>query len=97
MIGEGGVLRRSALTCAPSTTKERNEQMAQSTSGLECFLAAMEFPATRDDLVREASRDGLGLQEVAALRALPDGSYDARCRVRDALAAVASDRRLLAA
>lgn len=62
--------------------------MAHAISGLEHFLAAMEYPATRDDLVREASRDGLALEDVAALRALPDGTYDARCRVRDALGAV---------
>ncbi|MFC7789417.1 DUF2795 domain-containing protein [Microbacterium sp. MAHUQ-60] len=71
--------------------------MAQATSDLEHFLAAMEYPATRDDLVREAVRDGLAFEDVRALRALPDGTYDARCRVRDALGAVAHEERLLVA
>jgi hypothetical protein len=71
--------------------------MTQSTSGLERFLTAMEFPATRDDLVREASRDGLGLEVLTALRALPDSTYDARRRVLHALIASPRERRPLAA
>lgn len=71
--------------------------MTPSTTGLEHFLAEMEFPATRDDLVREASRDGLDFEDLAALRALPDGTYDARCRVRHALATRRHDQPALAA
>lgn len=70
--------------------------MTQPSSGLEHFLTAMEFPATKDDLVREASRDGLDLEELAALRALPDNTYDARCRVRHALATSLLERSPIA-
>ncbi|MGB3374208.1 MAG: DUF2795 domain-containing protein [Microbacterium sp.] len=59
--------------------------MTTTVSGLERFIDDMEYPATKDDLVREASRDGLADDDLAALRALPEGRYDARCRLRDAL------------
>ena len=62
--------------------------MTAPTARLERFLAEMEYPATKDDLVREASRDGVAAADIAMLRALPDGGYDARCRVRDALASL---------
>jgi hypothetical protein len=57
-------------------------------SRLERFLTGMEYPATKDDLVREAFRDGLAPADIAVLRTLPDGGYDARRRVRDALEAL---------
>ncbi|MDQ0612413.1 hypothetical protein QF046_000054 [Microbacterium sp. W4I4] len=66
-------------------------------SALERFITDMEYPATKDDLVREASRDGLAAEDIAALRALPGDSYDARCRVRDALAALVHAGRALTA
>lgn len=66
-------------------------------SRLERFLAEMEYPATKDDLVREASRDGLPAADISLLRALPDGGYDARCRVRDALAALPRGGQVLVA
>lgn len=56
-------------------------------SRLERFLVEMEYPATKDDLLREAFRDGLDAADIAMLRALPNGGYDAGRRVRDALAA----------
>jgi len=62
--------------------------MTAASSRLEHFLTEMEYPATKDDLLREASRDGLTAEDVAALRALPDDGYDARRSVRDALAAL---------
>lgn len=54
---------------------------------LEGFLAEMEYPALKEDLVREAARDGLPPADVDLLSTLPEASYDARCRVRDALRA----------
>lgn len=59
--------------------------MTTAVSALERFITEMEYPATRDDLIREASRDGLDDEYIAALHALPGDSYDARCRLRDAL------------
>ncbi len=53
---------------------------------LDRFLAGMEYPATRDDLLREAARDGLPPSDVRALAALADQSYGARWMVRRALA-----------
>jgi len=69
--------------------------MAAPTPGIERFLAEMEYPATKDDLLREATRDGLPPADIAMLRALPDGGYDARCRVRDALAVLPQEGGLL--
>jgi len=52
---------------------------------LDRFLAEMEYPALKEDLIREAARDGLPPGEMDLLSTLPEASYDARCRVRDAL------------
>lgn len=62
--------------------------MTAPASRLERFLTEMEYPATKDDLLREATRDGLDSADLAVLRALPEGGYDARRRVRDALASL---------
>lgn len=62
--------------------------MIAATSRLERFLTEMEYPATKDDLLREASRDGLLAADIAELGALPDGGYDAGRHVRDALTAL---------
>ncbi|WP_309128698.1 DUF2795 domain-containing protein [Microbacterium sp.] len=64
---------------------------------LERFLADMEYPAMKDDLTREAARDGLPDEDLAALHALPDGGYDARCRLRDALLSLQHSSGLVAA
>ncbi|MEV7619736.1 DUF2795 domain-containing protein [Microbacterium sp. NPDC089321] len=69
--------------------------MSLSTS-LQRFLAGMEFPATRDDLVREAVRDGLDSDDIRMLMQLDHDSYDARWQVRLALASPA-DAALVAA
>lgn len=53
---------------------------------LDRFLADMEYPATRDDLVREAARDGLDAADRTALGELPDQSYSAGWYVRARLA-----------
>lgn len=69
--------------------------MSLSTS-LQRFLAGMEFPATKDDLVREAVRDGLDSDDIRMLMQLDHDSYDARWQVRLALVASA-DADLVAA
>lgn len=46
------------------------------------FLADMEYPATKDDLLREAMRDGLGPADVALLEDLPEQSYSAGWHIR---------------
>ncbi|ALX65688.1 DUF2795 domain-containing protein [Microbacterium sp. XT11] len=53
---------------------------------LDRFLAGMEYPATRDDLLREAAREGLGADDRALLEALPDQSYSAAWHIRYRLA-----------
>ncbi|WP_091227350.1 DUF2795 domain-containing protein [Microbacterium sp. 3J1] len=53
---------------------------------LDRFLSAMEYPATRDDLLREASRDGLDADDRATLQELPDQSFSAAWLIRYRLA-----------
>lgn len=53
---------------------------------LDRFLADMEYPATRDDLLREAAHDGLGTEERAAIAALPEQNYSAAWHIRYRLA-----------
>lgn len=53
---------------------------------LDRFLASMEYPATKDDLLREAARDGLSAADRAALEALPEQSFSARWHIRYHLA-----------
>ena len=55
--------------------------MTLSTS-LERFLAEMEYPATKDDLLREATRDGLPFGERLLLQELPEQSYSAAWHIR---------------
>ena len=69
----------------------------QISSDLELFLKGMEFPATRDDLVREASHDGVGADDLLALDTLPDVTYDSRSRVRHALGSAPRQGMLVAA
>ncbi|MGN8027491.1 hypothetical protein [Microbacterium sp. 22242] len=57
-------------------------------STLDRFLAAMEYPASKDDLRREAVHDGLSLADRDLLDLLPDRSYNARWHVRHALSRV---------
>jgi len=58
---------------------------------LDRFLRGMEYPATRDDLLREAARDGLGPDDRAALAQLPEQSFSAAWHIRHRLT-----RRMLA-
>ncbi len=53
---------------------------------LDRFLRDMEYPATRDDLEREAVRDGLDVEDRLLLSGLPDQSYGAAWQVRYRLA-----------
>jgi len=52
---------------------------------LQRFLATMEYPATKDDLLREARRDGLSDNDMESLYSLPDHSYGAAWSVRASL------------
>jgi hypothetical protein len=45
----------------------------------------MEFPATKDDLLREAARDGLDRDDVLALEQLDGYTFHARRQIIDAL------------
>nr|WP_314840749.1 DUF2795 domain-containing protein [uncultured Microbacterium sp.] len=55
-------------------------------SELHRFLAGMEYPATRDDLLREAARDGLAADDRSMLAALPEQSFSAAWHIRAQLA-----------
>ncbi len=59
-------------------------------STLDRFLAGMEYPATRDDLLREAVRAGLSLADRTLLEDLPDQGYSARWHVRHMLTRAAN-------
>lgn len=52
---------------------------------LSRFLAEMEFPATKDDLLREAARDGLDRDDVLALEQLGGHTFSARWQIVRAL------------
>lgn len=54
-------------------------------STLDRFLAGMEYPASKDDLRREALHDGLGIADRDLLDDLPDRSYSSRWHVRHTL------------
>ena len=55
-------------------------------ASLDAFLTDMEYPATKDDLLREAVRDGLSASDRALLEELPDQSFGARWHIRYFLA-----------
>ena len=56
------------------------------TPELDAFLASMEYPATKDDLLREAERDGVNPSDLARLEHLPEQSFSARWHIRYHLA-----------
>ncbi|MFE6996057.1 hypothetical protein ACFVAE_08890 [Microbacterium sp. NPDC057659] len=56
------------------------------TPALDRFLTTMEFPAMKDDLIREGIRAGLAAEDRARLGRLPEQRYDGRLLVRAALA-----------
>lgn len=49
------------------------------------FLAGMEYPATKDDLMREAIRARLPWSDLQRLEALPDRSYQGGWQVGNEL------------
>lgn len=53
---------------------------------LDAFLKSMEYPATKDDLLREARHDGLDAADLSALELLPEQSFSARWHIRYRLA-----------
>jgi len=53
---------------------------------LSRFLSAMEYPAEKNDLIREAGREGLDATDIALLESLEDRSYDSPWQIRVALA-----------
>ncbi|WP_223627268.1 DUF2795 domain-containing protein [Microbacterium sp. EST19A] len=57
-------------------------------ASLDRFLAEMEYPATRDDLLREATRDGLPADDRALLQDLPEQNYSAAWHLRLKLASL---------
>lgn len=46
-------------------------------TALDRFLANMEYPATRDDLLREARREGVAPDDRDLLSTLPEQSFSA--------------------
>lgn len=61
------------------------------------FLSEMEYPATKDDLLREATRDGLDRDDILALERLDGHSYSARWQVLWALRSTPPAERTLVA
>ena len=53
---------------------------------IDRFLRDMEYPATKDDLLREAAREALAERDRQLIRSLPDRTYSAGWQVRRALA-----------
>lgn len=51
-------------------------------AALDRFLRGMEYPATRDDLLREAVREGLDADDRAMLARLSDQSFSAAWHIR---------------
>lgn len=54
------------------------------------FLAGMEYPATKDDLMREAIRTRLPWSDLQRLEALPDRSYQGGWQVGNELVMASS-------
>lgn len=55
---------------------------------LDRHVAGLDFPASRDDLVRQASEQGAHEQVVNTLRKLPDTDYDGPDAVSNALSEI---------
>ncbi|MGX1933788.1 DUF2795 domain-containing protein [Microbacterium resistens] len=52
---------------------------------LNRFLAEMEYPAEKDDLVREARREDLPMTDLLVVQGLPERSYDSWWQIRRAI------------
>jgi hypothetical protein len=51
-------------------------------AALDRFLTHMEYPATKDDFLREAAREGLDSSDRAQLHELPEQNYNAAWPLR---------------
>jgi Protein of unknown function (DUF2795) len=71
----------------PSTTKAASVDAA-----LVATLRSVDYPATREDLVRAAVMDGLQLDAVDALHAIPNAVYQSTFYVVRALEASSTSR-----
>jgi hypothetical protein len=52
---------------------------------LQKHLGGVDYPASRDDLVRAAEQNGAGDDVLEALRGIPDREYDAPTAVTKAV------------
>ncbi|MGN8048278.1 DUF2795 domain-containing protein [Curtobacterium sp. 22159] len=52
------------------------------------YLSGIDYPASKDDIVATAEREGADGDVLDALRAIPDGEYDAPTAVSSAVADV---------
>lgn len=50
------------------------------------YLSGMEYPATKEELIRHAERNSADDEALEALRAIPDGEYEGPNRVSEAVA-----------
>jgi hypothetical protein len=50
------------------------------------YLAGMNYPATKDELIDHAKKQGASKDVIDALSALPDGEYDGPNKVSSAVA-----------
>lgn len=55
------------------------------------YLAELEFPATRSDIVEHAREHRADPALVGALRALPEGSYDSATQVAEQVGGTPED------
>ncbi|WP_172978265.1 DUF2795 domain-containing protein [Microbacterium sp. SYP-A9085] len=62
------------------------------TATLTRFLAEMEYPATKDDLLREGIRADLPWHDLHRLERLPDGGYPSAWLVRHELSTTSGVR-----
>lgn len=53
---------------------------------LQKHLSGVDYPASKDDLVRAAEREGAGDDVLDALRSLPDREFDGPTDVSSAVA-----------
>ncbi|MDP4332882.1 DUF2795 domain-containing protein [Curtobacterium sp. A7_M15] len=49
------------------------------------YLSGIDYPASKDDIVATAEREGAGGDVLDALRNIPDGEYDAPTAVSSAV------------
>ncbi len=52
---------------------------------LQKYLGGIDYPASKDDLVKKAESNGAGDEVMEALRGIPDQEYDAPTAVTKAV------------